>query len=152
MKFFWNLIGIQIFFNHNSKSMIMNRLTFASVLTLAVFSLLPFMGYGQSETEAKTTSTPEERAEKLTTWMTEKLFLTENQIEEVTPLNLEYAKKAEEIKNSSDSRMSKFKELKSLEEEKDKKLKNIFTESQFKTYNDKKKELRKAFKENYKEQ
>ena len=130
----------------------MNRLTFASVLTLAVFSLLPFMGYGQSETEAKTTSTPEERAEKLTTWMTEKLFLTENQIEEVTPLNLEYAKKAEEIKNSSDSRMSKFKELKSLEEEKDKKLKNIFTESQFKTYNDKKKELRKAFKENYKEQ
>lgn len=130
----------------------MNRLTFASVLTLAVFSLLPFMGYGQSETEAKTTSTPEERAEQLTTWMTEKLFLTENQIEEVTPLNLEYAKKAEEVKNSSDSRMSKFKELKSLEEEKDKKLKNIFTESQFKTYNDKKKELRKAFKENYKAQ
>ena len=94
---------------------------------------------------------PAERAAKLTAWMKNNLQLTPEQEKPVQEINLKYANKTEELRNSDESRSQKFKKLKDFNEAKDKELKLLFTEEQFKTYQAKKEEVKEEFKAKAKE-
>jgi periplasmic protein CpxP/Spy len=94
---------------------------------------------------------PDERAAKLTDWMKTNLQLTAEQEKPVQEINLKYAIKTEELRNTDEPRKEKFKKLKGYNEEKDKELKKVFTEEQFKLYLAKKEEVKEEFKAKAKE-
>jgi hypothetical protein len=93
----------------------------------------------------------DERAAKLTEWMKENLQLTADQEPKVQEINLRYANKTEELRNSPDSRSQKFKKVKSYNDAKDDELKKLLTEQQFQTYQAKKEEVKEEFKAKAKE-
>ena len=91
--------------------------------------------------------TPEEKAAKITAWMKTNLGLSEDQLKQVEPLNLEYAQKNHSLKNKEGiTQEEKTMQMKKNQEEKDGKLKTIFTADQFKTYEAKKMELKEELK------
>lgn len=79
-------------------------------------------------------STPEQRAKMLTEWMTNKLSLKSRQVEQVSVLNLQYARKNDPILQSNEGKLAKFKKLKTLEKEKSEALKQILDTEQYKKY------------------
>ena len=90
--------------------------------------------------------TPPQRADFQTNTMLDKLKLGNQQLAKVKEVNLKYALKFQPILMSDKSRFSKFRAFKSLQEEKDVELKDIFTTSQFKQYKDYEDEMRKKMK------
>jgi len=115
---------------------------------LAIFFLLSLLSLSSFAQETKT---PVERAEKITGWMKRNLSLTEDQVASVQEINLRYARKNEELRDDSSSRLQKAKKLKSNDEAKDKELKTLLSDEQFKTYQLKKDEIREELKEQAKE-
>jgi hypothetical protein len=89
---------------------------------------------------------PDERAAKLTAWMKSNLQLTADQENPAQEINLKYANKTEDLRNSDEPRKEKFKKLKGYNAEKDDELKKLFTEEQFKLYLAKKEEVKEEFK------
>jgi hypothetical protein len=94
---------------------------------------------------------PEERAAKLTEWMKTNLQLTDDQVAQVSGINLKYAQKNEALRNSTEARAAKFKKLKGYDADKEAELKKLFTDEQFKIYQTKKEEIKEEFKEKAKE-
>ena len=106
-----------------------------------------FLSFASNAQEAeRETLSPEERASKLTTWMKNNLQLTDEQEKSVHEINLKYAGKTEELRNSDEPKGQKFKKLKSYNDDKDKELKGLLTAEQFKTYQAKKEEVKEEFK------
>ncbi len=114
---------------------------FISVITLFLFTSSAMAQHAFSDNK-----TPEERAKVQTEWMQTELSLDSTQIEKVYQINLKYANKLDGIKNSSEDRMQKFKKFKALSSDKDKDLKKVFSNEQFKIYQKKKDELRSKMK------
>lgn len=92
-----------------------------------------------------------ERATKLTDWMKTNLQLSDDQLPKVQDINMKYANKMEELKNSAAGKRQKLMTLKDNDKAKDAELKQVFTDSQYKTYMTKKEELKKKMKEELKE-
>lgn len=92
-------------------------------------------------------STPEQRADTLTSIMARELDLKNDQISNVRSVNLKYAQKAENMKTSEASRKDKFQSAKNMDEEKDGQLKPILTEDQYKKYQQKKNDIYKEMTE-----
>ena len=82
-----------------------------------------------------------ERATKLTDWMKTNLQLTEDQVPKVQDINMKYANKMDELKNNAAGKRQKLLTLKENDTAKDAELKQVFTDSQYKTYMTKKEEL-----------
>ena len=118
------------------------------LLTLTiVFSLLILCSAQQQGGQ----KTPEERAAIQTEWMKNTMNLTDDQLSKVESLNLEYAVKMEEVRQIK-GKLNKLKKAKSISDEKDSQLKNVFTKEQFDQYETMKTEMRSKAKEMYKEQ
>ncbi len=117
----------------------MRRIIFSGIL-------LMFLAQGTFAQNFGMQLTPEERAQMQTEWMKENLQLNDSQLVKVDTLNLEYARKMEKIKEINGN-LSKLKAAKKTSEEKDKKLKKLLNEEQFKFYLDKRKEMQKKAKE-----
>jgi hypothetical protein len=100
-------------------------------LTISAFSL-----FAQSKS-----STPEERAQRWDDWMKKELQITSNQETNIHAINLKYAQLNEQLKTTGQSRRSKFQEVKSNENEKEKEMKEVLTKEQFKLYQQKKKDM-----------
>ena len=64
----------------------------------------------------------------------EKLNLTEDQSKQVDAINAPWFEGIAELKKSDASKMSKYKKFKSLNAERDKKMKEVLTKDQFKIY------------------
>jgi hypothetical protein len=122
---------------HNPKFHYMRK------LFLAVFLVCSTLLFAQQKKNA----TPEQRAEKITGWMKTNLKLTDEQLAKVQDLNMEYAKKNEEVKNKTTNREDRHREIKKNQDEKDAKLKTILTTEQFKTYEAKKDEMKEEMKQ-----
>ncbi|HYV54729.1 MAG TPA: hypothetical protein VE933_09120 [Chitinophagaceae bacterium] len=97
--------------------------------------------------QKKTSSTPEERAGKMTGWMKTNLQLSDSQVLRVQDINLEYAKKTQGLQTTTLSRKEKMQVLKDNDKAKDAELKNVFTTDQYNAYQVKKEEIRKQMKE-----
>ncbi len=96
--------------------------------------------------DVETKLSPEERARFQTEWMKQNLSLSEDQLAQIEPLNLKYAKKMEEVKTIS-GKIGKLKKAKAIMDEKDGQLKKILTKDQFKIYLEKREEIRDKMKE-----
>lgn len=80
--------------------------------------------------------TPGQRAAFQTNLMKTKLGLDTQQLIKVKAVNIRYAQQFQPIIASDDSRFTKFRKAKNLQEKKDNELKGIFTAAQFKQYKD----------------
>jgi hypothetical protein len=118
-----------------------------NVLLLIVFLFAGNVIWGQK----KTSSTPEERATKLTEWMKTNLQLSGDQVTQVQTLNLKYANKTQELQTQSLSRKQKMQILKDNDKAKDAELKDVLTTDQYNNYQAKKEEIRKQMKERMRE-
>ena len=78
------------------------------------------------------------------------LQLTDDQVPKVQDINIKYANKMEEVKNNVAGKRQKLMTLKENDAAKDAELKQVFTDSQYKTYLTKKEELKKKAKEELK--
>ncbi len=119
------------------KIYIINAISITSLLMLSVVSMA----------QEGSSKTPAERAAKLTEWMKTNLSLTEVQLPQIEGINLKYANKMEELKNSSAGKRQKFKTLQANDSAKDAGLKAVLNSDQFKTYESKKEELKEKLKE-----
>lgn len=98
-------------------------------------------GFAQ-DNQSAAKATPEQRAERVTNWMTKKLTLTADQKSKVYDVNLKYAKLNQETRvNDSDNRRAMFQELKASEKEHESELKGILTPEQFQAFQSAKQEL-----------
>ena len=100
---------------------------------------------------ANAQSSPEQRAQRLSDSMRSKLSLDTAQYEKVTAINLEYARRGEEIKNDGGGKFAKYRKFKSMMSEKDKKLKQVLTPDQYSSYEKMKKEMMDKAREAYKD-
>lgn len=118
-----------------------------------VLVLLGFLSATDLQGQKKTPPTPEERASKLTEWMKTNLQLNDSQVAQVKDINLKYANKMQELyDNTTLTRRQKLQVLTDNDQAKDKELKNVLTEEQFKTYQAKKDEVKKQLKEKRKQE
>lgn len=78
--------------------------------------------------------TTQERAKFQTEMMNNKLGLDSIQLNQVEAINLKYALKNEPVIKSGDSKLSKLRQLRSTQKEKEAELKKVFTAQQFKQY------------------
>lgn len=115
--------------------------TVIKLLSLVIL-LLMLQGARAQDVAGTKTQTPEERAQVITAWMKENLSLDEVQLAKVGAINLKYARMNEPVLKDGGSRFSKFKKLRSNQNEKDKELKSVFTPDQFDRYLSLEKELK----------
>lgn len=94
---------------------------------------------------------PEERAKRMTEWMTTNLKLTGDQVPKVQDINLRYAQKMEGIKMGSQTKEEKRGQVKSLSDQKDGEMKTVLNDDQYQSYLARKKEMEKRMKEKMKE-
>ncbi len=130
-----------------------NRKNFKSLLTVftLLFLLISKTSFAQNAGKLKG-STVEERASFQTEWMKEKLHLDSVQVQKVKDINLKYALKNEPIMKSSDGKLTKFRQLKANQTEKEAELKRVFSKEQFKQYEELKDELQEKMKEKMRNQ
>ena len=78
---------------------------------------------------------PSERAEKQTQHMTSELSLTEEQVSQVSAINLKYADKINEARDQNKDDHSGMRDaMMTMNSEKDEELKNVLTEDQYNDY------------------
>ncbi|MDF2551438.1 MAG: hypothetical protein K0R77_713 [Chryseobacterium sp.] len=110
------------------------------LLFVAAFICMTFANV-TAQTKKLQDSTPEQRAKMMTAWMTSQLALNAKQIEQVSALDLQYARKNDPILQSNESKISKFKKLKALQKEKSNALSQILDADQYKKYQEIKDEM-----------
>lgn len=76
-----------------------------------------------------------------------KLNLTEEQATQMEAINMIYFEGLSALKQSSGSKMSKYKKFKSLNKERDAKAKKILTDEQYKIYKQQQQEMKEELKE-----
>jgi periplasmic protein CpxP/Spy len=125
------------------------NLSVKSFFTMILLGCLLSIGQTLNAQEAQKTS--EDQAKNLTEKMKEKLSLDDQQYSKGYDINLKYIKKGEELKNSSASRRSKLKTFKSNQDAKDKEVKGVLNDEQYKEYQKLKEQLKEELKEKAKE-
>jgi|ADGO01.1.fsa_nt_gi hypothetical protein len=88
----------------------------------------------------------EERAKMLTERMKENLSLSDDQYGKVYNINLAFINKATQLKNSGGGRLAKARKLKDADSERDKMLKGVLNDEQFKKYKQQKENNREELK------
>ena len=96
-------------------------------------------------------TTPEQRAEKLTKLMQEKLALTSEQLPKVKAINLDSANKMQALFEGSQSRAEKRQAAQQIQQSKEAALKQVFTPEQFEKYEAAREEMQQHGRERMKE-
>lgn len=100
-----------------------------------IAGLLCVGAFAQNDPSSSKTSTPEQRAERITNWMNKKLTLTADQKSKIYDVNLKYAKLNQETRtNDADNRKAMHQELKASEKEREDEFKTILTPEQFQSF------------------
>lgn len=112
------------------------RISSNSVIVFLTVALTMLLSATQLKAQSPDTmAAPEERTRTLTDKMKEKLPLADSiEYQKVYDINLKYTKKMSEAFKNADSKMAKFKAIKSVQKEKDKELKSILSKAQYKNY------------------
>lgn len=114
------------------------------VLLLLILASIGNLTQAQDKTS---TGTPDQRAQKITSWMKAELQLTPEQEPVIQNINLKYAIQNESLKASGGGKMAKYKKFKSSQEAKEEELKRALTGEQFNVYLNKKDDLHRKMKE-----
>ena len=115
---------------------------FMLALLLAVITLV--------HAQQKAPESAEEMSKKTTEWMKTNLNLNDDQVEQVKDINLKYAKRNFDLKQSKQNKKQKLRTLDMNEDAKDEELKKVFTPEQYKTWVIKKEEMKIQLKERMK--
>lgn len=114
-------------------------------MKIKFFELLIIMGmFGTTELIAQSRqgqNEPQEVLAKMENYK-EKLGLSDEQEVKVKAINTEYFESLEPLKKSNISNLSKYRQFKALREEKNKKMKVVLNEEQYKTYMEMQKEMK----------
>lgn len=126
--------------------------TYTKYFITILFTAIGFMAVNNSFAqqtlgEKLKAMTPQQRADYQTGLMKTRLHLDTQQVVKVKVVNLKYALKFQPIIKNDDSKFSKFRQYKKLQEAKDAELKGIFNAGQFKLYQDYEKEMQEKMKE-----
>jgi hypothetical protein len=119
------------------------------LLLLLTLICISFYGNAQSK-EALKNSTSEQRAKWLSDTMQTTLHLNADQYSKVYSINLAFAQKAQPIMQSDDNKLSKFKQLKDMQDKRDEGFKAVLTKDQYNLYEEKKDAMIGTMKEKYK--
>lgn len=113
--------------------------------------LFTVFAFGIIMPAAAQTKSSEDRARALTDRMKENLTLSEDQYSKVYNINLAFVNKTSSLRDSGGGRLAKARKLKDADGERDKALKGVLTEEQYKTYKNQKDENRQEMKKRLKE-
>jgi periplasmic protein CpxP/Spy len=98
------------------------------LIVFAVATLIAVGGFAQGKRQTKTA---DERAEKVTNKMKEKLNLTDEQVQKVKAINLEAAQQKDTMKTAAKEKRAEMKEkVKTIEANRDAKIKEVLTDAQ----------------------
>ena len=128
----------------------MKKITVLVLLTYSMLSTLSANAQDRLE-KLMNDTTPEERAEMQTNNMKETLSLTGDQVDDVSEINLNYARKMQNAYNVSRSKLQRLRKMKALAAEKDGVLKRVLTTTQYATYQENKAEMKERLRERAKE-
>lgn len=117
-------------------------LVFACVFTLARAQ--------NTQLPSEQTQSPDARATKTTEWMKTNLNLTPDQVNKVQDINMKYAIRMDSLKKTIADIPDRSVGVKSESDARDAELKTVLTDQQFKTYLDKKTELKEKYKDKMK--
>jgi len=121
-------------------------------IMLFSFLLVPLLTLVLSvSAQEKQHMNPQEKAQKLTDWMKTNLKLTDDQVAKVQPINLKYAQKMADTKNSTQDQKAKMDAMKADEEAKDAELKAVLTPEQYTSWEAKKADMKKEMMEKMKD-
>jgi hypothetical protein len=93
---------------------------------------------------------PDARASKTTEWMKTNLNLTPDQVSKVQDINMKYAVRMDSLKKTIADIPDRSVGVKSESDARDAELKGVLTDQQYKTYLDKKAELKEKYKDKMK--
>lgn len=121
----------------------MKRNIFRLIISQLLLSALLLAGYNTFA------QTGDNAANKMTDRMKSQLSLTEEQYPKVLAVNKDFSDGMTGIKSSGGSKFEKFKKIKSLDQARDKALKNILTKEQYTLFETQKKSNREEAKKAY---
>lgn len=121
--------------------------TIAVSLVVLLVWLTPVFAAAQQEQGEKFRhlmehTTPAQRARFEDRWMEKNLQLSHDQAAKVEEINLSAAEQTQSIYDSQQGKLRKGREIKRVQEEKERQLERVLTEEQFAKYQAKKEEMR----------
>jgi hypothetical protein len=119
----------------------MTRLRTSGWWSIVLLCIASLGAPAASERGALKSTTPQQRAVVQTDFMKSQLGLSDDQLPEVSRINLEYAQKADPLIKGSEGDLKLLNEMKSLMQSKDDELKGVLNEAQFQKYESLKKEM-----------
>jgi Spy/CpxP family protein refolding chaperone len=117
------------------------------IIKITVVLVLVTMAAIHASAQSKMTEEQKKEAKAKYQPYKEKLNLTDDQSKKVDAINTTWFEGIAELKNSAAPKMSKYKKLKSLNAERDKKMKEVLTKDQFKIYKEQQAEMKDEFKQ-----
>jgi Spy/CpxP family protein refolding chaperone len=117
------------------------------IIKIMMLLVLVTMATLHAAAQSKMTDEQKQEAKAKYQAYKEKLKLTEDQSKKVDAINTTWFEGITELKNSGASKMAKYKKLKSLNGERDKKMKEVLTKEQFKIYKEQQAERKEEFKQ-----
>ncbi len=120
----------------------MNTIKTKSFWVSLLFFTLTFNALTAQDIANYKNRTPQERAQLQTEWMTGKLNLTPTQASQVQSINLIYIQKNDLVLKSDAGKLSKFRQLKTIQKDKDAELKKELSADQYNKYQHLKEEMK----------
>jgi hypothetical protein len=117
------------------------------IINIIVIMLLVTVTANHASAQSKMTEEQKKEAKEKYQAYKDKLNLNEDQSKKVDAINTTWFEGIAELKNSGASKMSKYRKFKSLNSERDKKMKEVLTKDQFRIYQQQQKEMKDEFKE-----
>ncbi len=103
-----------------------------SVFLVTIFTVISSVSLFSQSRQHRS---PEDMAKQQTEWMTKELTLDKGQVEKISVMNLKYSKELQKTwQENQGNREAMRSAMTKLTEEKDKELKKVVTEDQFKLY------------------
>ena len=113
----------------------------------ACFMLFSVSVFASAQMDELKNSTPEQRAEMQTQWMTSNLALDDKASASASAINLKYAKETQALVSSDSPKFQKLQSFRKNLKAKDAELKSVFTPEQYTLYEQKKSEMQAQLKQ-----
>ena len=117
------------------------------IINITVLLVLVTLVAVQASAQSKMTDEQKKEAKARYQEYKEKLNLTDDQSKKVDAINSTWFEGIGALKKSDESKLKKYKKLKSLNAERDKQMKAVLTKEQFKIYKQQQEERKEAFKQ-----
>ncbi|MDJ1496643.1 hypothetical protein QNI19_27165 [Cytophagaceae bacterium DM2B3-1] len=121
-------------------------------LIISSLTLLTLLPVGQVSAQSKLTEEQKQELKARYEAYKERLNLSEDQSVKVESINRTYFEQLATLRNSDDSKLSKYRKYKDIKSTRDRQMKAVLDKEQYKTYESFQKEMKEEFKENRRQQ